>query len=107
VYLHGTPQPELFAHTRRDFSHGCIRLEDPAALAVWVLRGHPGWDRARVEAAQKATTNSRMILSRPLPVVIFYTTAVASPGGSAWFYSDIYGHDRSLDEALRAGPTPP
>jgi murein L,D-transpeptidase YcbB/YkuD len=107
VYLHGTPQPELFAHTRRDFSHGCIRLEDPAALAVWVLRGHPGWDRARVEAAQKATTTSRMMLSRPLPVVIFYTTAVASPGGSAWFYSDIYGHDRSLDEALRAGPTPP
>lgn len=107
VYLHGTPQPELFAHTRRDFSHGCVRVEDPAALAVWVLRDRPGWNRSRVEAAQRAATTSRMMLARPIPVVIFYTTAVASPDGSAWFYSDIYGHDRALDEALRAGPTPP
>jgi murein L,D-transpeptidase YcbB/YkuD len=107
VYLHGTPQPELFAHTRRDFSHGCIRLENPTALAVWVLRDRPGWSRDRIEAAQKAATTSRAMLTRPIPVVIFYTTAVASPDGNIWFYSDIYGHDRSLAEALKAGPTSP
>jgi murein L,D-transpeptidase YcbB/YkuD len=106
VYLHGTPQPELFAHTRRDFSHGCIRLEDPIALAAWVLRNRPEWSRERIEAAQEAST-SRAMLTRPLPVIIFYTTAVASPDGNIWFYSDIYGHDRSLTEALRAGPTSP
>jgi murein L,D-transpeptidase YcbB/YkuD len=107
VYMHGTPQPELFTHTRRDFSHGCIRLEDPTALAVWVLRDRQGWNRDRIEAEQKVVTTSRAMLSRPIPVVIFYTTAVASPDGDIWFHSDIYGHDRSLDEALRAGPTSP
>jgi murein L,D-transpeptidase YcbB/YkuD len=42
-----------------------------------------------------------------MPVIIFYTTAVASPDGDIWFYSDIYGHDRRLDEALKAGPPTP
>lgn len=107
VYMHGTPQPELFAHTRRDLSHGCIRLEHPADLAAWVLRDTRGWSRDRIEAAQQAPTSSRALLSRPIPVIIFYTTAVASPGGEIWFYPDVYGHDRTLAEALAAGPTPP
>ena len=104
VYMHGTPQPELFAHTRRDFSHGCIRVEDPTALAAWVLRDRPEWPRERIEAAQTVPTTSRAMLTLPMPVVVFYTTAVASPDGAVWFYSDIYGHDRTLDEALRGGP---
>jgi murein L,D-transpeptidase YcbB/YkuD len=54
-----------------------------------------------------ADTSSRLLLSHPVPVVIFYTTAVVRSDGSAWFYADIYGHDRELDEALRAGPTFP
>jgi murein L,D-transpeptidase YcbB/YkuD len=107
VYMHGTPQPELFAQARRDFSHGCIRLEYPGALAAWVLRDRREWSRDRIEAAQKAVTSSRALLSRPIPVIIFYTTAVASPGGELWFYTDIYGHDRSLAEALTAGPPLP
>ena len=45
IYMHGTPAQSLFARARRDFSHGCIRLEDPAALAEWVLRKEPGWTR--------------------------------------------------------------
>ena len=52
--MHGTPAPALFSRARRDFSHGCIRLEDPVALAVWVLRDQPGWTRARIEAAMQA-----------------------------------------------------
>jgi len=102
VYLHGTPHPDLFAHTRRDFSHGCIRLEDPTALALWVLRDQPRWNGERIAAAQEGTTTTRAWLTRPMPVIVFYTTAVAAPDGSAWFYADIYGHDRGLDEALRA-----
>ena len=41
IYFHGTPATQLFARTRRDFSHGCIRLEDPQAMAEWVLMGYP------------------------------------------------------------------
>ncbi len=44
VYLHGTPAKSLFLRSRRDFSHGCIRVEKPEELAQWVLRGVPGWD---------------------------------------------------------------
>jgi murein L,D-transpeptidase YcbB/YkuD len=107
VYLHGTPRTDLFAHTRRDFSHGCIRVEDPTALALWVLRDQPRWNRERITAAQEGSGTTRAWLTRPMPVIVFYTTAVAAPDGNAWFYADIYGHDRALDEALRAGPTFP
>ena len=107
VYLHGTPHLQLFERTRRDFSHGCIRLEHPEALAVWLLRDRPGWNLDRIQSAMNADTSSRLLLSHPVPVVIFYTTAVVRSDGSAWFYADIYGHDRELDEALRADTTSP
>jgi murein L,D-transpeptidase YcbB/YkuD len=107
VYLHGTPRPDLFAQTRRDFSHGCIRVEQPTVLALWVLRDLPRWNDERIAAAQEGTSTTRAWLSHPMPVIVFYTTAVAAPNGDAWFYSDIYGHDRELDEALRGGPITP
>jgi murein L,D-transpeptidase YcbB/YkuD len=107
VYLHGTPRTELFTRTRRDFSHGCIRVEDPTALAAWVLRDQPRWSRQEIIAAQMGRRTTRAWVTSPMPVIVFYTTAVAAPDGGAWFYADIYGHDRELDEALRAGPISP
>ena len=59
VYLHSTPSQSLFSESRRDFSHGCIRVEDPKVLAEWVLRNNPGWTRERIEAAFKAERNNR------------------------------------------------
>lgn len=102
VYLHGTPFAELFTRTRRDFSHGCIRVEDPVALANWVLRDQPAWPPDGINAALRGLRTVRAPLARPLPVVVFYTTAVVRPDGTTWFYGDIYGQDRLLDEALRA-----
>ncbi|HEU4699662.1 MAG TPA: L,D-transpeptidase family protein [Gemmatimonadales bacterium] len=107
VYLHGTPNPGLFARTRRDFSHGCVRVFDPAGLAEWVLRDQPGWSRARIDSAMAGKTTTRVLLSKPMPVVVFYTTAVVWPDGRTVFYPDIYGHDATLDRAMRAGPTVP
>jgi murein L,D-transpeptidase YcbB/YkuD len=101
VYLHGTPAPALFAQPRRDFSHGCVRVEDPTALAAWVLRDEPGWDRARIEAAMAATASSRVALSTPIRVVLFYTTAaVAAEDGRVHFADDIYRHDARLAAAF-------
>jgi murein L,D-transpeptidase YcbB/YkuD len=107
VYLHGTPQSELFAKSRRDFSHGCIRVEDPAALAEWVLRDKPGWTADSVTGAMEGSTTRRVLLRKPLPVAVFYTTVVAMPDGTARFYPDVYGLDRELSEQLRSGEQVP
>jgi murein L,D-transpeptidase YcbB/YkuD len=103
VYMHGTPATQLFSRTRRDFSHGCIRVEDPARLAEWVLRDVPGWTSARIEAAMQAERPTRVNLREPLLVVLFYDTVHVNSEGVVHFVRDIYGHDRALDKALGRG----
>ena len=109
IYLHDTPARTLFARSRRDFSHGCVRVEDPVKLAEFVLRDVPGWDLERIEQAMAAPRPERVNLPNPLPVLIFYTTAVVRPHtGEVMFFEDIYGHDARLEAALQAGyPYPP
>ncbi len=103
VYMHGTPSRGGFARTRRDLSHGCVRLEEPAALAAWVLRDQPEWTRARIEAAMAGDAPTRVNLREPLTVVLFYDTVHVSRQGVVYFMDDIYGHDTVLDEALARG----
>ena len=103
VYLHSTPQPELFSRARRDFSHGCIRVEKPEALAAWVLRGKPEWTPDRIRAAMNGDTTLRVNLAKPVPVLILYSTAVVEPDGEVKFFNDIYGDDTLLEKALAAG----
>lgn len=103
VYLHGTPEPELFRRSRRDLSAGCIRVEDPTALAAWVLRDQPEWTLARIDEAMEADSTSRAFLRTPVTVVIFYTTVVVRPGGMIFFYHDIYKHDAEMEQALERG----
>jgi len=101
VYLHATPAPQLFSQSRRDFSHGCVRVEDPVALAEWALKGQEGWNRDRIVAAMNASRPLRVNLVRPIQVILFYITAVVMPeDGSIHFAEDIYGHDAKLDGAL-------
>jgi murein L,D-transpeptidase YcbB/YkuD len=103
VYMHGTPAQALFARVRRDFSHGCIRLEDPARFAEWVLRDQPAWTRARIDAAMKGERPTRVNLTEKLTVVIFYATVHVNTESIAFFVDDISGHDRTLDAALAQG----
>ena len=101
VYLHDTPAAQLFGRARRDFSHGCVRVEDPVALAHWVLRDQSRWTRERIAAAMQGTSSLRVDLTRPLPVILFYVTAMVSPADQAiHFADDIYGHDTKLARAL-------
>ena len=104
VYLHGTSSPQLFAQTRRDFSHGCIRIEKPAELAAWVLRDKPDWSLERVQAAMTSgRDNVQVNLTNPVPVLILYGTAVVDPDGQVHFFDDIYGYDDELRRALAKG----
>jgi murein L,D-transpeptidase YcbB/YkuD len=100
VYLHSTPAPELFLKARRDFSHGCIRVEDPVALAAWVLRDRPEWTVDKIRAAMNGDQTVQVDLDQPIPVLIIYRTAVAEPGGEVRFFRDIYGYDSAMDKAL-------
>ena len=101
VYMHGTPSPSLFARDRRDFSHGCIRVADPPALAAWTLSGVPGWTAARISEAMQAAQPERVPVAAPIDVVLFYMTASVGPDDEALhFADDIYGHDRALARAL-------
>jgi murein L,D-transpeptidase YcbB/YkuD len=103
IYMHDTPAPQLFSRTRRDFSHGCIRVEDAAALAEWVLHDKPGWTRERIEKAMQEERPTQVNLSQRLRVVIFYDTVHVNSEGVVHFVGDIYGHDRALDQALARG----
>ncbi|WP_395139854.1 murein L,D-transpeptidase [Schlegelella aquatica] len=101
VYLHGTPARELFGRDRRDMSHGCVRVEDPVALAQWLLHHKPQWTRERILEAMEAGRPTQVNLGRPVPVLLFYVTAMVMPDtGAVHFAQDIYGHDRRLLEAL-------
>jgi murein L,D-transpeptidase YcbB/YkuD len=100
VYLHSTPSQSLFARSRRDFSHGCIRVENPAALAEWVLRNNPGWTREKIDAAFKAQKEQQVNLTNTIPVLIVYGTAVVPESDTAEFFPDIYGFDAKLEKLI-------
>ncbi len=101
VYMHDTPARLLFSRSKRDFSHGCIRLENPVALAVWVLRNNPGWNEERIRLAMNGEDNQLETLTHPIPVLIVYGTVVVLDDGLVRFYDDLYGQDAELDRALR------
>ena len=108
IYLHSTPQPELFERTRRDFSHGCVRVQHPDDLAVWVLshgEAAPGdWDLQKVQdAMNNGEDNHTVSLKKPLPIVIFYLTANIADDGSVDFFDDIYSYDKQLEDVLAKG----
>lgn len=103
VYLHSTPNQGLFKKTRRDFSHGCIRVEYPVKMAEFVLKDHEEWNRERIEAAMQKDQPKIVTLKTPIPVFIIYSTVLANEEGKAMFYNDIYGHDQILADMLAKG----
>ena len=101
VYLHSTPAKQLFSQSRRAFSHGCIRVSDPLALAEYVLRFAEGkWNREQIQAAMQDKPNQRVNLKTPIPVLIVYGTVMPLESGVVQFFDDIYGHDARLVKLL-------
>ena len=101
VYLHDTPANSLFSKSRRDFSHGCVRVENPAALAEFALKNQAKWDAEAIKKAMRSPITQRVDLHSPIPVLFFYTTAFVDQNNDLAFYQDIYGHDAVLQEALK------
>ena len=102
IYLHSTPAREAFQRSRRDLSHGCIRVEHPAALAQFVLARQRQWNADTIQDALQPGPTKHVDLAQSIPVVIFYATAIVDSDGSARFAGDIYGRDAKLRQTLAA-----
>jgi murein L,D-transpeptidase YcbB/YkuD len=105
VYLHSTPAHNLFKEPVRAFSHGCIRVADALALATLVLKNAEGdWSREQIEAAMNGASTQRVPLKQSIDVLILYATALATEDGPVFFFEDIYGYDRKLEQQLALAP---
>jgi len=92
VYLHGTPDQYLFAKDVRMFSHGCMRVEDPTALAACLLK-EQGYDKEQIEQQIKDETETQISLKHHIPVYVTYLTAWVDDNGQICFRDDIYNRD--------------
>lgn len=92
IYLHDTPDKGLMLGDARQLSSGCVRLEDAARFARWLM-GKPLPRRSR-------TPEQRIELAEPVPVYITYLTALPE-GGHVAFHPDVYARDGSAVEMAR------
>ena len=99
VYLHDTPAQTLFSEQSRAFSHGCVRVADPQALAEFVLAQHPDWDAERIQGAMSSGENLRVDLKQKIPVYLIYLTAFELEGELA-FRDDLYEMDGRMRREL-------
>jgi murein L,D-transpeptidase YcbB/YkuD len=99
VYLHDTPSKALFSKAERAFSHGCIRVENPFDLAEQLL-GDNGWNQEKFQAVLDEKKTKTVLLSKPMPVLLLYWTAMADPDGTVYFFNDVYERDERIAEAL-------
>jgi len=107
IYLHDTPARELFDRTKRAFSSGCIRVENPMELAAYLLSDNPKWDLQELIAAVDSKKNRAISLPAPINIHILYWTAWVDKDGITQFREDIYGRDRQLKIALNVKTTSP
>jgi len=100
IYFHDTPSKGGFAREKRAFSHGCIRLSQPAALAEYLLRSDTAWTPERIREAMYSGKEKYVRLPRKRPVSIGYFTAWVDAKGLLHFRDDVYGHDERLANEL-------
>lgn len=93
VYLHDTPAQSLFERIERDFSHGCVRLDEPMRLAQYVLRDQPEWTDEKIKAAMAAGVEQQVAMKQPLPIYLAYFTAWEN-NGALETVPDVYAIDR-------------
>jgi len=101
VYLHDTPADSLFTRASRSFSHGCVRLEDPVALAKYVLRDQPEWTEEKIAEAMHSGEEKHVKLNSAIPVYLGYWTASVGNDGIVQFRKDVYGIDGQLTAKVK------
>jgi murein L,D-transpeptidase YcbB/YkuD len=107
VYLHDTPQRSLFNFTQRDFSSGCIRLENARALAAYLLKDRSAYSPDTIASLLSRGARRVVRMADPIPVHLIYMTAWVDPDNHLQFRNDIYQRDRDLNTALKQRPPDP
>jgi L,D-transpeptidase YcbB len=100
IYLHDTPAKDLFNLDQRAFSHGCIRVEEPKRLAMYVLRHQPEWTEEKIDSALNASKEQYVTLKHPVQVLIAYFTAWVDAKGNLNFRNDLYKRDARLAKMI-------
>jgi len=103
IYFHDTPAKSLFEKDKRAYSHGCIRLSDPAKMANYLLKDDPRWNAASIDSAMNSEKEKFVKIKTPVPVLITYYTAWVDDDGLLHFADDIYGHDKAMIEKMFIG----
>jgi murein L,D-transpeptidase YcbB/YkuD len=96
IYLHDTPAKSLFEQDQRAFSHGCIRVEQPKRLAMYVLRHQQEWTEEKIDEAMNAEKDLYVNIAKPIPVLIAYFTSWVDKNGKINFRNDLYKRDSRL-----------
>ena len=98
IYMHDTPNRELFDNEVRAFSHGCVRVQNPREFAEVLL----GWDREKVDQNTDSRQSQSVKLPAKVPVHITYFTAWPDENGKVQYFNDIYGRDKAMENARSA-----
>lgn len=104
IYLHDTPDRTHFSENQRSFSHGCVRVADPEALANAILESQSDWTLDQIEAAVQSGERKQVNLDSSLPVQITYLTAWVDDHNRVHFRDDVYDRDQILADALTEKP---
>ena len=101
IFMHDTPDKWMFNSKQRTLSHGCLRLRNPLRVAELVLEHDKGWDAEKIaELAKSGPLNNQVTIEKRIPMHIAYFTAWVDDAGALKTYSDIYGHEKRVTQAL-------
>ncbi|MDN5285576.1 MAG: murein L,D-transpeptidase [Mucilaginibacter sp.] len=103
IYLHDTPSKSLFGESSRAFSHGCIRVGEPAKLASFLLKYDTTWTADRINKAMHLGKEQQITLKHKTPVFIAYFTAFTDRDNRLNFREDIYNRDEQLASMIISG----
>ena len=100
IYLHDTPSKSHFGATNRAFSHGCIRVENPRKLAIYLLRKEAAWNEEKIDNVLKTEKETIIKVKPTVPVYIAYFTAWVDNTGQLNFRNDLYNLDEKVSKEI-------
>lgn len=101
IFMHDTPDKWMFRQGQRTLSHGCLRVQNPMALAEIILKEDKGWDAKKVaDVSRSGPLNNEIAIDKEIPIHLVYFTAWIGDDGKVKTFRDVYGHEKRITQAL-------